>query len=82
MGTRMSLEKLQETFRDVFEDDELVITAQTTAAEIEDWDSLMHVTLILAVEGDFGLRFSSGEVSGLKSVGDLQTMISTHQARQ
>lgn len=77
----MPLERLQETFRDVFEDDELVVTEQTTAAEIEDWDSLMHVTLMLAVEADFGLRFTSGEISGLQSVGDLCALIGRHQGQ-
>ncbi|MBU1432777.1 acyl carrier protein [Myxococcota bacterium] len=76
----MPLQRLQETFRDVFEDEALVITTQTTAADIEDWDSLMHVTLILAVEAEFGLRFNSGEISALKSVGDLVALIQRHQA--
>ncbi|MBU0550598.1 acyl carrier protein [Myxococcota bacterium] len=76
----MPLQRLQETFRDVFEDEALVITTQTTAADIEDWDSLMHVTLILAVEAEFGLRFNSGEISALKSIGDLVALIQRHQA--
>jgi acyl carrier protein len=70
------LSTLTEVFRHVFEDDELTITRETTAADIESWDSLMHVSLILAVEKQFGVRFSSSEVSSLMNVGMLMELIS------
>jgi len=70
-----TLAQLQEIFREVFEDDDLVINEATSAADIEEWDSLMHVTLVLEVEGAFKLRFSSGDVAGLKTVGDLCALI-------
>ena len=62
---------LNKIFCDVFEDDELVVSRDTTAADVEAWDSLQHVMLILRVESHFGVRFSSAEVANLTSVGDL-----------
>lgn len=70
-----TLDRLTELFRDVFEDDDLVIARDTTAAEVEDWDSLMHVTLVVNVELEFGVRFKSSDVSALGSVGDLIDLI-------
>jgi acyl carrier protein len=77
-----TLNKLQEIFREVFEDDDLVIHEATSAADIEEWDSLMHVTLILEVEGAFKLRFLSGDVAGLKTVGDLCALIEKQRNAQ
>ena len=60
------------TAHDVEDDDELAITRETTAHDVEDWDSLMHVNLLLTVERWFEIyRFSSSEVAGLRSVGEL-----------
>ena len=70
-----TLDRLTEVFQDVFEDDDLVIARETTAADVEDWDSLMHVTLVVNVEREFGFRFKSSEVSALQSVGDLIDLI-------
>jgi acyl carrier protein len=69
------LARLNEIFRDVFDDDGLAITRETTAEDVEGWDSLMHVTLIVNVEKAFGVRFSSAEVAGLKDVGELEDLI-------
>jgi acyl carrier protein len=70
-----TLEKLTEVFRDVFEDDELIVSRQTTARDVADWDSLRHVTLMLSAEKAFGVRFSSSEVAGLKDVGELVDLV-------
>ena len=59
----------------MFEDDELAISRDTTAADITSWDSLMHVSLILAVEKKFRIRFSSSEISSLMTVGMLVDLI-------
>lgn len=64
-------ERLTKVFRDVFGDDELAIAETTTARDIEDWDSLLHVTLIVSVEQEFGIKMSASEVGELNSVGDL-----------
>ena len=69
------LTTLTEVFQQVFEDDELAISRDTTAADIASWDSLMHVSLILAVEKKFRIRFSTSEVSSLMNVGMLVDLI-------
>ena len=68
-------ERLNEVFRDVFDDDSIEVNADTTANDIEDWDSLNHITLIDAVESEFGVRFTMGEVSGMKNVGEMAQII-------
>mgnify|MGYP000609676543 CR=1 FL=1 len=62
------LEKLNEIFQDIFDDDSLVITETTTANDVEDWDSIEHINLIDAVEKEFGMKFKMQEVSGMKNV--------------
>jgi len=64
-----TLERLADVFREVFDDDDLTITRETTARDVDEWDSLMHVTLITRVESEFGVRFSSSEVAALQSAG-------------
>lgn len=68
-------EKLQEIFRDRFDDEELVITEEMTAADIEDWDSLAQINLIIAIEKEFKVRFSLEEVSKLKNIGEMLDLI-------
>lgn len=64
------IERLQEIFRDIFDDASITIHAQTTAKDIEDWDSLMQMQLILATETEFRIKFTTSEVMELKNVGD------------
>lgn len=73
------LPQINDIFQDVFEDDDLEINRDTTAHDVEGWDSLMHVTLIVNVEKVFGVKFSSSEISALKKVGDLEDLINSHQ---
>lgn len=70
--------EIQNVFRDVFDDDSLVISRDTTASDVEQWDSLMHVTLMVHLERQFGIRFSSSEVADLKNVGDLEDLVTKH----
>ncbi len=63
--------KLTEVFRDVFDDEEIVLSDATTADDIEAWDSLEHISLIAAVEKAFKMRFTMREVSGMKNVGEM-----------
>jgi acyl carrier protein len=70
-----TLAHLTSVFQDVFNDEDLVISRQTTAKDIAAWDSLMHVTLMVNVEKAFHIRFSSSEVAGLKDVGELVDLI-------
>ena len=67
--------RLTDVFRDVFEDDELVPTAETTAEDVDGWTSLAHVRLVLTIEEAFGIRFSAAQVSSMANVGDLATTI-------
>ena len=74
-----TIDRLTRVFRTVFDDPQLVICRDTTAADISDWDSLMHVTLIVNVEQEFQVRFSSSEVAQLQSVGDLIDLVAQRQ---
>jgi acyl carrier protein len=67
--------KLTEVFRDVFDDEDIVPTAQTTAADVDGWDSLAHIRLILTVEKTFGVKFSASDVAGMKNVGEFVHLI-------
>jgi acyl carrier protein len=68
-------EKLTTLFRDVLDEDDLVLTPAMTADDVDGWDSLSHVRLVLAVSKTFGVKFSAAEVGRLKNVGDLVEMI-------
>lgn len=69
------LEQLQDIFREAFDDDELTVSPETTAKDIEDWDSLMQIQLIVAAERSFGVKFTTQEMSSLKNVGDFVALI-------
>ncbi len=68
-------ERLNTLFRDFFDDEDIEIDEDTTADDIDDWDSLNHITLMSAVEQEFGVRFTMGEVSGMKNVGEMAEII-------
>lgn len=65
------LAELTPIFHEVFDDDTIVITRQTTANDIDAWDSLSHMNMVMAVEVRFGIRFALGELPSLRNVGDL-----------
>ena len=65
------LEKLNEVFHDVFDNNDIVVTEQTNANDIEEWDSLIHITLISAVEVEFDVSFDMKTVVSMKNVGDM-----------
>ncbi len=66
---------LTKIFREVFEDDSLAVSADLTADQVEDWDSVAQVKLVLMTEMEFAIRFTTEEVAGLKSVGDFLRLI-------
>lgn len=72
---------LNEIFRDVFDDDAIQVQASTTAKDIEGWDSQAHVSLIVAAEVHFGIRFRTAEFDELKNVGDLARLIAAKRQR-
>jgi len=67
--------RLQEVFRDVFDDDALVIFDEMTAKDIEEWDSLKQVQLIVAAEQEFKITFKTAEVVDLQNVGEFIALI-------
>jgi acyl carrier protein len=66
---------LNEIFRQVFDDDTIVVDLTTTANDIEEWDSLTHINLVVAVEMRFKIKFALGELQSLKNVGDMAALI-------
>lgn len=68
-------EGLHEVFGDVFDDEDIQIRDETTANDIEDWDSLEHINLVVAVEKKFNIKFNMGEVNNMKNVGEMADII-------
>lgn len=68
-------EKVTEIFRDVFDDDDLVIGDSTNADDIEDWDSLEHIQLIVGMEKEFKVKFDIKTVNSLENVGQMVDLI-------
>ena len=60
--------KVQDIFRDIFDEDDLVITDSSSSDDVEDWDSLNHINLVSAIEKEFKIRFALGELQSLKDV--------------
>lgn len=73
-------ENLTQVFRDVFDDDDIVLRPELSAKDIPDWDSLTHIRLLLTIEREFGIKFSVTEVGQLKNVGELMTLIQAKTA--
>ena len=69
------LEAMQQIFRDVFDDEGLVIDNETSAEDIEDWDSLAHINLVISMEKEFKVKFSLLELANLHNVGDMADLI-------
>jgi acyl carrier protein len=72
-----TIDELNTVFQQVFDDDELIVTRETTAADVDGWDSVTHVSVILSLEKRFAIRFTSAQVASLKSVGELADLIET-----
>jgi acyl carrier protein len=73
--------KLTAVFRDAFDDDALTLKPETTADDVEDWDSLRHIQLLVAVEKAFNIRFNTGEVANLANVGQMVDLIAKRTAK-
>jgi acyl carrier protein len=65
------LHKIESIFHDVLDDNDLTISRETTANDVEDWDSLNHVQIIVAVESEFSIRFTTREIEELKNIGQM-----------
>jgi acyl carrier protein len=70
-------ERLNQVFRRVFKDDSITVSRETTARDIEGWDSLTHLDLITETETEFGIEITGFEVMNLKNVGDLIDLLAT-----
>lgn len=69
------LKRLAEIFRDVFEDKELDIEEKNTASDIEEWDSLNHINLVVAIESEFKIKMKMKDILDLKNIGDMVNVI-------
>lgn len=65
------LSRIQDIFRDVLDNEEIELTDATVADDIEEWDSLSHIQLIVAIEKDFQIKFTSKEILSWKNIGEL-----------
>jgi acyl carrier protein len=70
-----TLQRLVPIFQDVLDDDGLAIDTTTTAQDVDGWDSLAHIRLVVSIEKAFSLRFSAAEISELQNVGDMAALI-------
>ncbi len=75
MSKEEIFEKLNEVFRDVFDREDITVCETTTAADIEEWDSLRHITLMEYIEDEFDIRFKMAEINGMKNVGEMVEII-------
>lgn len=68
-------ERLNQVFREVFDDNDIVLKDSTTADDIEDWDSFEHINLVVAVENEFSFKIPMGKVITMKNVGEMVDII-------
>jgi len=71
------LPEVQEILRSVFDEPDLVITRESNASTVDGWDSLAHISLVVAIERKFKIKFALGELEQLKNVGDLLDLMET-----
>jgi acyl carrier protein len=72
----MNLQKrLEEVFQEVFDDDRLTLTDETTAQDIPAWDSVAHINLMFSIEQAFGVQFSGNELAQFKNIGELKAFL-------
>lgn len=75
MTREEAFERLTKVFREVFDDDSIVLTDSTTSKDIEDWDSFEHINLIVAVEEEFKFKIPMGKTVTMKDVGEMVDII-------
>ena len=71
------MEIVRRIFREVFDDDDLEVNDSTNSSDIEDWDSLEHISLIVSMENEFNLKFDLKEVNKLANVGEMVDLIAS-----
>ena len=75
MSREEIMTRLNEVFRNMFDDDSIVLNDNTTSDDIEDWDSLEHINLLVSVEQEFNMKFNMNEVTNMKNVGEMVDII-------
>ena len=75
MNKKEILDHVQNIFKDCFDDDSLVIESSTTSDDVEGWDSMAHINLIVAIEKEFNIKFSLAELAVLNAVDDMVNLI-------
>jgi len=76
-----TIEEITPVFREVFDDDGINLTTSTTADDVEEWDSLTHMNLVIALELKFKIKFALGELQTLKNVGEMLDLINRKLSR-
>lgn len=71
MDKKQILEEVQEIFREVLDNEEIELQFNTTSDDVDEWDSLTHIQLIVAIEKHFKIKFTSVEIMGWKNVGEM-----------
>lgn len=71
MTAEQVLQEIHPIFQDILENDNIVLTRSTTADQVDGWDSLSHIDIIVGIEKHFGIRFTSAEIASFKNVGEL-----------
>lgn len=74
-------DRLTDLFRELFADDSIVLKPQTTASDIDGWDSFNHISVIVAVETRFGVKMTTAEIEGLTNVGTLVAAIESKSSK-
>lgn len=73
--------RLQEVFRETFEDDQIELNDDMTAADLDEWDSITHITLVISVEAEFGMRLNAAEIGELENVGAMIRLLQERATR-
>ena len=71
----LTLEELEPIFRQVFDDEAIILQRETTSDDIDEWDSLTHMNLVVALELHFKIKFALGELQKLRNVGEMLDLI-------
>jgi acyl carrier protein len=73
-----TMDRLQETFRTILDDDALVLTDDVTAQAVPSWDSVAHISLMVTIESQFGVRFTDDQLTAFQNVGELREFLDSH----
>ena len=70
-----TIERITPIFQDIFEREDLILSPSLTAKEVDEWDSLSHIRLVVAIEKEFGIKFALGELQSPQNVGEMIALI-------